>query len=176
MAPGEIPLPPSGVDVADLVFECVQVTLAGRGRRGFVARERRAVLTGAGAQVSYRLVQRTCVGMSERERLLVVGEGIAVGVQAPRVVPAKRMVSCGLIVLARQPVVAGDLAREGVRFAPAGLSCKRDRGAAMQKALAGQAGLFVDQGSQLVVVEIVGRSPSDRASYLPDQTSRCQFF
>src|ERR687898_1566221 len=133
MAPGEIPLPPSGVDVADLVFECVQVTLAGRGRRGFVARERRAVLTGAGAQVSYRLVQRTCVGMSERERLLVVGEGVAVGVQAPRVVPCKPMVSCGLIVLARQPVVAGDVGPAGGRLPPPGPFFKRDPGAAVAK-------------------------------------------
>ncbi len=72
MAPGEIPLPPSGVNISDLVFEYGQVTLAGRGRRGFVACERRAILTGAGQQISYRLVQRACVGMSERERLLVV--------------------------------------------------------------------------------------------------------
>src|SRR5215203_1227423 len=78
MAPGEIPLPPAGVDVADLVFEYGQVTLAGRGRRGFVTCERRAVLTGAGTQISYRLVQLACVGMSERERLFVVGEGVAI--------------------------------------------------------------------------------------------------
>src|SRR5829696_10296823 len=114
--------------------------------------------------------------MSERECLLVVGEGIAVGVQAPRVVPCKPMVSCGLIVLARQSVVAGDLAREGVRFAPTGLPCKREGGAAVQEPLAGQAGLLVDQGSQLVVVEVVGWGPSDRATDLPDQTSRRQFF
>src|SRR5919112_120996 len=64
--------------------------------------------------------------------------------------------------------------REGIRFAPAGLSFERDRGAAVKETLAGQAGLLVDQGSQLVVVEVVGRGPSDRATDLPDQTSRCQ--
>jgi hypothetical protein len=56
MAPGEIPLTPSGVNVSDLVFECGQVTLDALGRCGFVACERRAVLTGAGPQIPYRLV------------------------------------------------------------------------------------------------------------------------
>ena len=164
------------MNISDLVFEYGQVSLAGRGRRGLVARERRAVLTGAGSQISYSLVQRACVGMSERERLLIVDESVAVGVQAPCVVPCQPIVSCGLIVLACQPVVAGDLAREGIRFAPAGLSFERDRGAAVKETLAGQAGLLVDQSSQLVVVEVVGRGPSDRATDLPDQTSRRQLF
>src|SRR5918994_4168655 len=121
MAPGEIPLPPAGVDVADLVFEYGQMTLACRGGRDFVARERRAVLARAGPQVSYRLVQSGGVGVSERERLLVVGDGVAVGVQAPRVASCQPMIQRGLLVLASQPVVAGYLAREGVRLAPARL-------------------------------------------------------
>ena len=87
--------------------------------------------------------------------------------QAPRVVPRQPIVPCGLFVLACQPVVAGDLAGEGVRFAPAGLPCERRRGAAVQETLAGQAGLLVDQGSQLVVVEVVGRGPSDRGCRPP---------
>ena len=37
MASGKIPLSPSGVNISDLVFEYEQLTLVGRGRRGFVA-------------------------------------------------------------------------------------------------------------------------------------------
>src|SRR5215210_5450098 len=175
MAAGEIPLPPAGVDVAYLVFEDGQIPWSCQGGRSLVADQRRAVLAGSSPQVSYSLVQRGLVGMPERERLLVVGEGFAVGVQATRVVPGHQVVPRGLGVLSREPVVAGDLAREGVRLASAGPARERGGGAAVQEALASQTCLPVDQGPELVVVEVVGWTAPDGAD-LPDQTARVQLF
>ena len=109
--------------------------------------------------------------MPERERLLVVAQGFAVGVQTPRVVAGQQVIARGLGVLSGEPVVAGYLAGEGVRLAPAGPSRERRGGAAVQEALAGQAGLFVDQGSELVVVEVVGWGYSRGVADLPDEAA-----
>ena len=78
-------------------------------------------------------MQRGGVGVPKRECLLVVGQRFAVGVQAPRVVPGQQVVPRRLGVLPREPVVAGYLAGEGVRFAAAGLPRERGGGAAVQE-------------------------------------------
>src|SRR5215204_5991240 len=114
--------------------------------------------------------------MPERERLLVVGEGFCVGVQTTRVVPGQQVVSRRFGVLPGEPVVVGDLACEGVRVAPAGLPREGLGGAAVQQTFAGQAGLFVDEGPELVVVEVVGRRSSRRVADLPYKTAREQLF
>src|SRR5215210_4313631 len=90
MAAGEVPLPLAGVDVAYFVLDRGQVPGFRRGGRGLVAGQRRAVFAGAGPEIPYGFVQRGRIGVTERERLLVVGEGFAVGVQAARVIPASR--------------------------------------------------------------------------------------
>jgi hypothetical protein len=77
--------------------------------------------------------------------------------------------------LAGEPVVACYLAGERARLASAGATRKRRGGAAVQEALAGQAGLFVDQGTEFVVVEVVGQGTSNGAD-LPNETARDQLF
>ncbi len=176
MAQGENTFAPPGVDVADLVLQHGHRVRAAGSRRGLVAGQRRAVLAEAGPQISDRLVQRGCVGVAQGERLLIMGEGVAVCVQAPRLVAGEPRIFRGLRVLSGQTVVAGYLAEEGTGLAPPEASRQRGGDAAVQETPAGQARLLVDQGPQLVVVEVVGRSLPAGASYLPDQAPRGQLF
>ena len=170
MKAGEVPFPQAGVDVPYFVLDLGQVLRPCGGGRGLVAGQRRAVLARAGPEIPYGPVQRGGVGMPERERLLVMAEGLAVGVQAARVVSGQQVVACSLDVLPGEPVVAGYLAGEGVCLASAGPTGERRGGAAVQEALAGQAGLFVDQRTELVVVEVVGWGYS-RGADLPDEAA-----
>ena len=86
MKASEVPFPQAGVDVPYFVLDLGQVLSPCGGGRGLVTVQLGALLSAAGSEVPYVLVQRGCVGMPERERLVVMAEGLAVGVQAARVV------------------------------------------------------------------------------------------
>lgn len=100
VALGEVGVPAAGVYVAKLVLEPGEGRPVRECRGGFVVGQRRHVLAQQRAQVAHSLVQHACPRVPERERCLVVGQRVRVGVQGPPMVPGEPEVLGGLLLAA----------------------------------------------------------------------------
>jgi hypothetical protein len=116
----DVHIPAPGVHVAELVLEAGEPFPVEEGRGGLVIGQRCRVLAQQRVKVADGLVQRPRMRVLEREGRLVVGQGVPVGVDGPRVVPGEPGVLRGLGVLPGQPVVVrgADGQRTGVPPAP----------------------------------------------------------
>ena len=86
---GEVVVPPAMVQVGEFVFDPRKGIGVGEGGSSFVAGDCGTVVPLEGLQVTDGFVERTGLGMSERESNLVVGETFGVGIEFAGVAPAR---------------------------------------------------------------------------------------